>query len=304
MSTLKKWRKMQNSYNQKHIKWMLDRYPELQNEAYVITEKIDGSNMSWTFHPNAQGDNKLKFASRRRYIGLDEKFCKTPIAEMMDADAELLDMLAKKASDMDAVINLYGEIFGPGIQNRVNYGDKRRILYFGMAISGKFIPWGSFQMIVPAYRTVPVVDTVFGLDKALEVSEDFVTQLNPEGGSKAEGIVISVLDRMYTDGHGRPFMLKKKAKDFEEVKAKKERKELPPELVAAQDDFNSYITRNRLLSVISQLGDIEEPSQMGTYIKAMLNDAREDYTGSTINGYDKQAGKICARLLKEHMANG
>lgn len=310
MTALKKWPKIRNSYDSKHLSKMLHYNPQIENEAYVITEKIDGSNISWTIYP----DGHIRFASRNHFLPMDGSFHKTSIQELYNVDKKILENLAKDAKENDVRITLYGELFGPGIQNRINYGGKRRILYFGMKIDDDFIPWGRFQYKIPTHRTVPVVDIVFGLDKAIAYNvEKLYTSLTVEPDVDiAEGVVIAPLDNVYYDGLGRVFMLKKKSAKFEEKSAAKHKKEpIPDEVLNAHDVFLQYINENRLLSVISKEGEPESDKDIGKYIRLMIIDAKEDFMtehSDLVDGFDKKELKIvfnvgseCVKLIKDRL---
>jgi len=50
--TFKKWPKIQNSYQQKFIDVFLAEFPKLEDETFVVTEKLHGRNVQIYFEPN------------------------------------------------------------------------------------------------------------------------------------------------------------------------------------------------------------------------------------------------------------
>ena len=73
----------------------------------------------------------------------------------------------------------------------------------------------------------------------------------------------------------------------------------------------SYITENRLQNLFSKMGEIERPNQIGDYIRAMLQDAKEDFLKdfgddfSALSAKDHKAvfnaGRKIAHMLKERL---
>jgi hypothetical protein len=57
--------------------------------------------------------------------------------------------------------------------------------------------------------------------------------------------------------------------------------------------FNEYLNENRVLSVFSKEGEIENTSDIGKYIKLVLDDAKEDFfkDGYSFKGFDQKEVK-------------
>jgi hypothetical protein len=107
------------------------------------------------------------------------------------------------------------------------------------------------------------------------------------------------------------FYLKKKSEKFAE-KAKERRP------VAVDDEvqevnmlFLGYFNDNRVQSCFSKMGEIQEPKQMATYIKAILEDGKADFLKDHADKLEKLSkdqqkkamnlGGMIANLLKPYL---
>lgn len=269
----KKWCSIENSYRKKHIAWYLETFPELLKETYVITEKIHGSNFQWLIQPN----KPIQAGSRNMYLDIDGSFQGASIANLLDAHAELLRSLQYEADDSKLTFRLFGELFGKGIGKGVDYGEAKRLLYFGLMINDVLIPFERLEEFIPYKDTVPVIDTVAGLDKAMSFATELNTALSDKEDNLCEGVVIQPYGKVYQAGARSPFMLKKKNQAFEEKTSAKTPVVVPSEVQRLNAEFVSYITDNRLQSVFSKHGEIAEPKQIGGYIRLVLDDAKADF---------------------------
>jgi Rnl2 family RNA ligase len=287
MMTFKKYPSIENSYRDKFVQYMLDQYPELCDAVYIVTEKIDGSNIQLIFEPS----KPVQVASRNRVLTPGEDFFGVWDV-LQDVElAALINTLTLFVDKTHQTINLYGELFGPGIQRRIDYGDKRRLLFFDAAINEELIPQGEFVQFMSLHGfpnlMVPIVTVINTLQAALDWSvEDSVTRVNPDGHSVQEkrcmeGVVIKPRDKVYRSHTGSTFYLKKKGEKFGEkeqkVKVPREQKEYREEVIQMYETFFGLINENRIKSVFSKHGEIEEPRQIGDYIKLVMADAKEEF---------------------------
>ncbi len=304
----KKYPSLENSYRQKHIERFLCDFPELKDCQYILTEKRDGSNICLICnHQN------LDFAicSRNRKIKEDEDFY--GIKKILPYYQELLDFQSKMADELSLYVYIYGEIFGKGIQKRINYGNDKFFEIFDVGIEDQD---GNFEMkpqefiynneILSKYM-VPVIGFINGLENALNYT--------PNNFDEIEGIVIKPYEKVYTNVVGKTFYLKNKNPKFEEKGNKKKKSEKPKYSERAEGlkrEFNSYITKNRLLSVFSKEGEIEDQKEIGKYIKLVLEDAKEDFYKDNQDFDEGQFGKdelkyifnvgaIIVEMLKEYL---
>ncbi|MFW6046550.1 MAG: RNA ligase family protein [Candidatus Woesearchaeota archaeon] len=277
----KKYPSIENHYRQKFVDGFLSLYPELKNQWYIITEKRDGSNICLIFRPHKEDVENIqidyKVASRNRILGDDENFY--GVRDVLPKYSELIKCLQILANDSNVYINAYFELFGSGIQNRINYGKEKYIELFDLRVlndDSDFFMSPDFihnDDVLSKY-TVPVLGTVRGIDDALN--------FKPEGfdEGKIEGMVIKPYYDVYTNKVGKIFYIKKKSPEFSEKENKEKKKEKPKfdkDVEELHRIFGQYITRNRVLSIFSKHGEIQDPKQIGEYIKLVLEDAKEDF---------------------------
>lgn len=271
----KKYPSIENSYRKKFIDGFLTMYPELLTTTYIITEKIHGANIQIYFEP----DKPWRCGKRTAFLKEEVKFYDiwNVISKYENHFIKLQQLVDRQCIS----IRLYGELFGPGIQKGVTYGNEKRIAFFDVTVNDELLSPQDFRRNIfstIAEHTVPVITTVDGLQAALDFNVEFNSLLNPIEGNFCEGVVIAPLDKVYYDKLGRRFCLKKKNEKFmEKVKAAKPVRPADPVITRLNLEFRSYITDNRLQSVFSQQGEIEEPSQIGPYIKLVLSDAKEAF---------------------------
>ena len=60
---------------------------------------------------------------------------------------------------------------------------------------------------------------------------------------------------------------------------KKIERAVDPKIYAVATEFEPYINKNRVLSVFSKEGEIEDPKDIGRYIQLVVQDAQEDFLG-------------------------
>ncbi|MCK4817031.1 hypothetical protein KA005_14775, partial [bacterium] len=159
---------------------------------------------------------------------------------------------------------------------------------------------------------VPRVCLVKGLGAALEVDTNFPSLINPIEGNICEGVVIQPYSKVYRLHDGFTFLLKKKNEAFKEKqKARKPPAPVDSEVLRMRGMFDEYITDNRLQSVFSKWGCIEEPKQIGEYIRLVIADALEDFLkdhGAAWNvatrqqqGQITKVGGTVAEMLKGYL---
>lgn len=308
--TFQKWPKIHNSYQQKFIERFLREFPELEKETFVITEKLHGSSVQVFFSPN----EPWSVGKRTAFLKDDEKFF--GIHEVLPEYQFVFETIQESVDDSGNTIRLFGELCGPGIQKGVDYGKRKRIFFFGYMINDELQTWMWFSIFADSHgfseHVVPIVGIVTGLNVALEFDPDFVSRLNPIEGNTCEGVVMQPFKKVYATAQGKRFMLKKKNEKFME-KAKERKPPSPgdPEVQRLNAEFRLYITENRLQGIFSKHGEIEEPQQIGDYIRLMIADAKEDFVRDHEDAFNKldrgeqgkvmNVGGVVADMLKKFL---
>lgn len=299
----KKYTSIENTYRQKYIDKFNEVLPEWQEEiSFVAHEKLDGANIQLVFIP----DEKMLVGKRTSYL------------EENDSFFDIWNTLAKYQSDLDHIqecvnetrvgLRIFGELYGPGINGRINYGSEKKIAFFDIyTIGGEYkmsndnptgYGWSLLEnkeeerlLSQQEFEALlfnggllgficPLVGHFNTLDKALAVD---VETLQMAGSNGSEGIVIQPYNKVVRMPNGERFILKKKSKKFEDnrvdqinagQKAEPKEKDIIYDLNKV---FKGYITKNRVLDTFAKHGPIQEPKQIGTYIALVLEDAKADF---------------------------
>jgi len=217
-----------------------------------------------------------------------------------------LKMRVKKLTE----VTLYGEHAGPGVQKGVNYGTEKFVSFFDMKIEDKYLTPFDFYALMDGFGfrslCVPIIKIFDTLDELLEYEvENHITHVGvQEDENWWEGFVGKPWDviALNKDLEQVLFYIKKKSEAFKaKANAKKRgertpRADLPIEFITAQDEFELYLTENRLNDVLGHYGKITDKSQMGQYIKYMMEDAKEDFFKDNMDMFnavpDKLKGKV------------
>ena len=287
----KKYPEIENAYQQKFINRFLERYPQLKNEIYIIQNKIDGSNIQFMFYPCAE----MKVASRNRIIERDENFNDVWNVIARDEYKELFDHVRFYSNTYNKAVHLFGEIYGQGIQKRINYGPDKYISIFDFGVS----EGDELRLFAPHFLYTDYILSKYTVDYTIIKGLDEALNYKPENWDEIEGVVIKPYYNLYFSAVGSIFYLKNKNPSFEEKSQnKKVRKEISSfreEVENARDEFGQYLNENRVLSTFSKMGEIQDNKQIGEYIKAVLEDAKKDFfnDGNTVDDFtDKEVRHI------------
>jgi len=300
-----------NHYQQKSIKVFLGEFPLLAEELFTIDEKLHGTNIQLIFEPN----RLMLVGSRNRILDFTENFF--GIFETLLKYKQELEVIQQYCNENDQLLNLYGELIGPGVQKGVNYGLRKRIRVFHLRIDKRLISSIEFNnwlyRLEIAHLRVPHLGLIDGLENALNFDTEIPSVLS-EMGDLCEGVVIQPFNTIYKQNNGDYIIFKKKNEEFKEKQRIK--KQHIPEILSEEveylmNEFHSLINRNRLESVYSKEGIIKDSAQIGYYIKLVMEDAtKELFLDETIKTridlLDKKEKKIIfnvgnqiARMLME-----
>jgi Rnl2 family RNA ligase len=304
----KRYTSIDNHYQQKVIDFFQTINPDLPNLTYSLTEKLDGANISIVI-----GEcGKIQYTKRNNVLAPGEDFYKINSLKETINKAIVEPIFKWMKEQGYQFVQLYGEIYGKGIQKRINYGDGINVKFFDLRINGnEFLTPAKlndlFHSLSISEWLVRTIDIVDGLNNVLEYNVD----IKNEYGSMIEGFVIKPHNVEIVSPVGDRFVLKKKNEKFQEkCKVKKEILEADEDVLKYNQIFRTYINENRVLSTISKLGPIENQKQIGQYVKCILDDAKDDFLKENTlpnkftNNDVKQVfnvGSAVFNLLKHHL---
>jgi len=280
----KRYPSLDNHYQNKVIDRWLNYNPELQEIEMLVTEKIDGANFQIVIHK----DGTIQCGKRTTFLAPDEKF--NNYQEIIKKYDDKLDKLKAYVAGNDDIeyLKLYGEIYGKGINNRVAYCEDKEIAIFKVLFENYDAGVKKAQELFTELDImdwwVPVLGK-FKLMDALKIDvETMKTIVNPdyetEGNRMSEGVVIEPYDKAYFSGNGDCFILKLKSEAFNDKGVDKKRREpvvYSDEYTKMLTIWQGYINENRLIDLFSKEGEIDDPKEMGRYIRLMLDDAKTDF---------------------------
>ena len=299
---------IEDSTNQEYIDHLFSFDPELATSRYVVSEKLDGANVSIMVDHDS-----IRFFSRVQQFDAERPFFNAPMTLK-----KYLKDFQKIQSALPTLncrtLTLRGEYFGKGILRRINYGADRYYAPFVIEKDGATQTHQQFrafmqQMEFSLLKPVPLLAADLSFDQAREFNPAKVaTQAyTPEAATATtgqdkkaiarydfiEGIVIQPADRLIKDSNS-PFMLKTRADAYREIEY------LPAQRLNQQNCTNAedlaeasvideslighsfagltdFITLNRLINVTSHLGDPTSSRDIGVCLMAVLRDAKKDY---------------------------
>ena len=317
----KKFPSIENHYREKYIEILKEH--KFNNLRYVATEKIHGANFSfWT------DGNDVRVASRSQFVDGTFYNCQEVIDQYSEKVLDLYNSYIFTNDNEEHIITVYGELYGPGIQSGIYYGDKKNFRAFDLTIDDKFISPITARYLLKNHSIplVPIIGTYDSLDEALEESNIFQSKIwkmdqDPsentvnkfthfkEGENFAEGLVIQPLSVIKYTNNGSRVLIKSKNPKFTEKNKKRPSK--PSEPNPFIPVVEQYVNENRMNSVLSKFGEATN-KDFGKIIKLMNEDVIEDMIkdGDLPEDWKKQdeyklAGKavsnVVSNFLKENL---
>ncbi len=220
--------RMSGAYISQSLKYDFDNLKKLSNmfdpvdEVYV-SEKLHGTLMDICYCPGVN-DEKLfgenhnifvtsKGVGARGFIlentpdnsdNLYVNHLKGLLENGLEKRLSLVEKLVKYTSDVPVeTFHMFGEIFGPGVQD-LTYGLKKpEVRFFDIAINKKFVDYAEFLLYTKLLKVAVVPELYIGnydLSKILPLVSGKDTL---SGTHIREGIVIKTLTEQYHPRHGR-----------------------------------------------------------------------------------------------------
>ena len=304
--------KTKHSNDQGFINRVLQDYPELSEEDYVATEKLDGTNFTILIDENGT----MRQGSRNQELTVD--MCHFDWHNAVQKQyAEELCALMDWCRTYKTSIRLYGELFGQGVLKRIDYGPN------------KFLP---FQMdmddvMLSPSQAMDFMDTTIGyvwwvpiIAKFNSLKEAIAWDVDGFTDRKIEGVVIELWNKSFIHPHRGKFKFKAKTKKFADSMGVKQ-KTPKDALVLSEsaqylfDNHQRRFTLNRIYDMISKEGPLTEMSQMGKYIKLVCQDVKEDFllefkdAFSELTDAERKAilgsgGRIVSPMVKDVILRG
>lgn len=296
----KKFSSLENTYRTNLIEKVIEE--GIPTDNWIVTEKVDGANFSFW----CDGE-QVKVASRNQFVDGTFYGCQ-----------EVIDRIAPKillfCSDYDTQIVIYGELYGDGIQKRVNYGDKSFIAFDVHCVNSNTPVDKEFAIALCERIGIPFAPVLFrgSFEECLAVTNTFKSHLTPEfhdGANTAEGVVIEPVTPAWFRNGDRVYFKNKSEKFSERSSEKKNKQEtkVSEELSLSEasqgvlHNLTSYVTDSRVVSVISKIGKVGT-KDFQRILGLTVQDAIEDYEKDTEVNVRDVCGDEWKAVLK--MLNG
>lgn len=261
-------------------------------QIVVVEEKVDGSNICFVF---VISERLVHICSRNKQLGPEEDIFnakESVLTPMIPRLQPLVDRLVETYPETIICVNIYGELFGNGINGRVFYSKVQHWMAFEIKITVEsgassflsfdektnlFVEFGilhSRSLYKGPYSEVSKNFDVDNFHTTLpgilgETVRDGITDIG-------EGIVIRSID-----GGRELKILKKKSKKFKDIESGGERKKTVEvggvgDYQSVIDDVKCYLTHARLTDVLSKLTDGEK-TNINKVFGELLKDAMDEY---------------------------
>jgi len=243
-------------------------------ENWVVTEKIDGTNIGLNIGP----DGQWRLSSRNQFVNGDFYGVGSAWPQLLP----LVELLTEALPEDFEQFTLQGEFFGVKVMRRIDYRVPQVFRFFGAYSIHREKgyerwPFALVEHIMSgcgmSHMLVPVVGRVKNFEEAMSLAYAQASSFNP--AALMEGVVIQPINApIEPDG----LIFKWKRPDFRECKLKKVHDTVPDERIAAfNTEFRDYLTVNRMVNLFSKIGLPQGKSDAGRFIGEFLNDAFGDF---------------------------
>jgi Rnl2 family RNA ligase len=302
-------------------------------QEFVVQEKVHGSNVCFITDGQTVG-----FGKRTGFVEAGEKFYdyETFVERYNPKIIALYTIVKEKHPDIKT-ITVYGEMFGgryphrdvknnaqiPMIQKGVFYCPTHEFYAFDLYVttgeSARYLPVdemnGFFEQGHLFYARTVFKGT---LNECLQHPNDFQSLIStwlglpPLENNVCEGVIIRPVEPMWLRNGSRVLLKNKNARFAEKKAIKKREPKLFVEstyseiLNALLPVAEQYVTENRLNNVISHIGQITLPNEIGKLIglfsKDILTDFLKEHSGE-YSAIEKSEQKILNRHINTSATN-
>ena len=208
---MKEYLKINNlfTFDEKYrtIKGMSDTYKTLKNLIWEGTEKVDGTNIRvhWDGH-------EISYAGRT-----DKAQIPTELQNALDlifANKEMEYVFEQMFGEK--TVTLYGEGYGPKIQNGGTYSDETKFILFDVEIDDFYLSRENVNQIADKLGIDKVPVVFYGtLDAAIEYVKEHHMSTLGNHNHEMEGLVLQPFGLVLYDNKKKPLKCKCKYRDIE-----------------------------------------------------------------------------------------
>ena len=325
MLQFKKYNSIENTFDRDFMEKIRTEVPDTQE--FVVQEKVHGSNVCLVTNGETVG-----FGKRTGFVEVGEKFYdyEELLERYKQRVTDLFSVVNEKYPDVQTV-SVFGEMFGgkyphPEVQNDkhtiliqkgVHYCPQHEFyafdLYVNTSSTGYFFSTDEANALFEQCGFFYAKSLFRGsFDECLQYPNEFQSQISewlglpPIDDNVCEGIVIRPVKPTYLSDGSRVLLKNKNARFAEKKSVKKRAPKLfieptySAELNALLPVTEEYITENRLNNVVSHIGQISIPKEMGKLIGLFSKDILDDFLKEHSGEYaaiEKSEQKILNRHI-------
>jgi Rnl2 family RNA ligase len=307
--TFKKYSSIENGYRKKYIGFVRE-HPEFDDVKFQATEKIDGSHLSFVVDADTMN---CRIGKRSGLTDGSFYNCYEVFARYHLSTLALSEQILNDSSGVGVIIKsiqIEGELYGEGVQNRVKYGAKD-FAAFDIQVIGEMNEEPVSYYLSPdmvlklcdrhGIPHAPVIEESVSFEDAMALPVVFDTLIGSVAlpDNKAEGIVLKPTKPLHL-GNGSRVIIKNKNEAFAE-KAKKKKVKPPAdwsdEMTRVWGTMEEFNTENRIRSAISKMGAISQ-KDFGKLLGAVSHDLLEDWVKEHSYGsLEKSEQKVLTKRL-------
>lgn len=189
---------------------------ELPQGRYIVTEKIDGTNIRIILtKPDDEGKREVVIGSRKLLLNEEDKTSK----QYFDCLKEVnIRKLVEYFKEVNSTVIIYGEGYGAGVQKGGIYSSVKNFRVFDIRIGRAYQDWFYIEKVCVdnQLNIVPLVGycrTISYRDCELELKRHEETLIKEGSGGKSEGLVYK-FEPVLLNKYGERLIFKVKHKDF------------------------------------------------------------------------------------------
>jgi hypothetical protein len=175
-------------------------------QAWLVTEKIDGTNAQVSV--SAAGERLIGGRTERAQFSVDQVEYLTEIAE------RARQHFTAECAGCEATV--FGELYGPKIQNGGSYRDDLGFRIFDVRVGEWWLNWSSVESVAASLgtQTVPVIGIMGGWKQAAGYVDAESVVASEEGGERQQEGIVARTDPLLLTRRGERLMWKLKGRDF------------------------------------------------------------------------------------------
>jgi len=304
------------------------RLEGLDKQDFVVQEKVHGSNVCFI----TDGET-ISFGKRTGFVEEGEKFFMYEVLlERYTPKALALFSIIKKEYPAIESITIFGEMFG-GLYPHPDVENDRKIMciqkgvfycpqheFYAFDLYVRTAETGYYLSVDEANSFYEQGDFFYAktllrgtLEQCLQYPNDAMSLIPewlgfpPIEDNVCEGVIVRPVKSTYLS-NGARVLLKSKNARFAEKKARKKRESkpfVPPTyselLIELLEIVEQYVTENRLNNVVSKIGQISLPKEVGMLMGLFSKDILEDFLKEHSGQY-AAIEKIEQKIFNRHVS--